>query len=668
MVTTIHSVIDRRHSKTNESWLGRIVEQSLNEIYIFDANTFNFILVNHGARENLGYCMDELRAMTPLSIKPEHTPSSFKDIIEPLVGQSQGMVAFETVHKRKDGSTYDVEVHLQLMVEEDPPVFFASIQDVTERKNQERDLKDAHHALEKSEAFLNLSIEIAALGYAVWDDVLDRDIAVSERLASIHGFSVEEYLATITTMEEYLGLVHPADRGKYREFESSESYDKAGIRYRIVRPDGEIRHLLQRSGYIPVLSGNPTESIVVIQDVTEQEVATAAGFENETLLSQSLELAKLGYAIWDDDLDQDITVSEKLASIHGFSVEEYLATITTMEKYLELVHPADRGEYLAAEIKSQSQKEVDDQSGLEYRIVRPDGEIRYLHERSRYIPVSEGQPTQSVVVIQDITERKENEFLLSEAKHSAEQANRAKSEFLANMSHELRTPLNAVIGLSELMSAGTFGAVGNDKYQEYVENINGSGIHLLTLINDILDLSKIDAEQDDLDEQTLDIRQTIQSVLKMLLPRDSANKQVITIDMPDDLPSLYADERKLKQLLLNLLSNSRKFSDESDEIVLRISCPVDEGHVFQVIDQGIGIAPNDIATALSQFGQVDSRLNRANKGTGLGLPLSKALVELHGGTLDLESELGVGTTVTVRFPPERVASNRSADIKAHQSV
>jgi PAS domain S-box-containing protein len=251
----------------------------------------------------------------------------------------------------------------------------------------------------------------------------------------------------------------------------------------------------------------------------------------------------------------------------------------------------------------------------------------------------------------DLVQQIEN---LSIAHQQLHCANLAQSQFLANVSHELRTPLSAIIGFSEIIKDEIMGPVGNTKYRDYIGDIHESGQHLLGLINDILDLSKIESGKDELHEDKIEIPEIIRSVLKLVGHRAEQGGIKLELELSDQLPALRADKRKLKQILINLLSNAIKFTDAGGRVTLMAWCRGDSGHVFQVIDTGIGMRLEDIPRALAPFEQVDNGLNRKFEGTGLGLPLTKALAELHGGTLDLQSQLGSGTTATVRFPAERI--------------
>ena len=242
------------------------------------------------------------------------------------------------------------------------------------------------------------------------------------------------------------------------------------------------------------------------------------------------------------------------------------------------------------------------------------------------------------------------------ATSQANAANRAKSAFLAAMSHELRTPLNAIIGFSEIIKCETFGPVGSVKYRTYAGDILESGQHLLELVNGILDMSQIESGLEELQEEEIDILETIRSVHALFKERVRRSCVQLELQAPDQLPALYADRRKLKQILVNVLNNAIKFTNGGGNVRLKVWSREDSGYVFQITDTGIGIAPKDIPKALSQFGQIDSDLNRKYEGTGLGLPLTKSLIQMHGGSLDLQSEVGIGTTVTIRFPAKRIVA------------
>ncbi|HEY5597373.1 MAG TPA: PAS domain S-box protein [Kiloniellales bacterium] len=273
-------------------------------------------------------------------------------------------------------------------------------------------------------------------------------------------------------------------------------------------------------------------------------------------------------------------------------------------------------------------------------------------------PIRErGEIIGAVVVFRDISDQKAVQAAVLAAKEQAEITTRAKSEFLANMSHELRTPLNAILGFSDIIQQGSRLPIGADKVPEYARDIHASAQHLLSLINDILDMSKIESGASELVEECIDIAEVIDFSLIMVQGRAMEHGITLKQDIADDLPPLRADMRKLKQILVNLLSNGIKFTDSGGRVTLKVRCEAASGHVLQVIDTGIGIAPADIAKALSPFQQIDSKLSRKYEGTGLGLPLTKAIIEMHGGTLHLQSEVGVGTTVTVSFPPDRIVAS-----------
>ncbi len=371
---------ERRPS--SDSQMGRIIERSLNEVYLFDAETFKFVQVNAGARSNLGYSLDELKNLTPLDIKPEFCAEDFDELVQPLRDGTIEKVVFETLHQRKDGSTYNVEVHLQLMKEGSASLFTAIALDITKHKETEEELR----------------------------------IAVMK----------------------------------------------------------------------------------------------------------------------------------------------------------------------------------------------------------------------------------------------SDQANRAKSEFLANMSHELRTPLNSVIGFSEMICREIHGPVQNEKYREFIDEIHRSGTNLLNLINDILDLSKIETGEMELNEGEIEICQAILSCRRVINERAEEATVALDFEIDDSLPTVFADNRAIKQIIQNLLSNAVKFTGPGGVVTLRTGLTEEGDLKLSVSDTGIGIEETQLRKVLKPFNQTDGVLTRKKGGAGLGLPLVISLLELHGGTFELQSRMGVGTKATITLPAFRV--------------
>lgn len=264
-----------------------------------------------------------------------------------------------------------------------------------------------------------------------------------------------------------------------------------------------------------------------------------------------------------------------------------------------------------------------------------------------------GERISYIYSFRDISVRRQAEQAREDARQQAEAANRAKTEFLANMSHELRTPLNAIIGFSELMRTEALGPLGSPQYLEYMNDINGSGQQLIQVINDILDMSKIEAGELTPMEDVFDFARAADTSTRLVADRAHKGGISIVNSVPADIPQLCADERMLKQILLNLLSNAVKFTPEGG--MVELSAEVNSlGLSFSVADTGCGIPADKMDIILEPFGQADMTLQRNYEGTGLGLPLVKAMVELHGGELELYSREGKGTTATVRLPADRV--------------
>ena len=255
-----------------------------------------------------------------------------------------------------------------------------------------------------------------------------------------------------------------------------------------------------------------------------------------------------------------------------------------------------------------------------------------------------------------IGELEQAKAISDEARHRAEAANVAKSRFLAQMSHELRTPLNAILGFSEVMKAEIFGAHTVPVYKEYSADIHNSGVHLLNLINEILDLSRIEAGRYELNEEAVSLVHVVADCHHLLKLRASSRGITIHEVFEQGMPRIWGDERAIRQIVLNLLSNSIKFTPQGGEIWLKAGWTASGGQYLSVKDTGSGIAEDEIPVVLASFGQGSNSIKSAEQGAGLGLPIAKSLIDMHGGTFTLKSKLRIGTEVIITFPPERVMS------------
>lgn len=381
-------------------------------------------------------------------------------------------------------------------------------------------------------------------------------------------------------------------------------------------------------------------------DITNRKRIEEEAVRNAQLLRETLENMADGVRVFDKDLR---LVAWNSKSLEMLNYPPEMGRVGM--HYTEFVdYSTERGDYRdekGTEGRDARLKRAKSANGRGSEFVSRDGRI--IQKRRNPMPGGG-----FVSTYQDVTKRKHSLMLLEEAKERAEQASRSKSEFLANMSHELRTPLNAIIGFSQIMSDELLGPLGDKVYLEYARDIKASGEHLMSIINDILDLSKVEAGKTQLNEQDVDISSVIKSCLRLMEERAAAGKIAMTSEVPQSPLMLRCDERLMRQIILNLLSNAVKFTPRGGKVTVSAAIVADEGFTLTVSDTGIGIAEADIPKAMSPFMQVDNSLSRKFNGTGLGLPLVDSFTRLHGGTFQLDSKVGEGTSAIIRLPADRI--------------
>ncbi|NQZ14502.1 MAG: PAS domain S-box protein [Alphaproteobacteria bacterium] len=397
----------------------------------------------------------------------------------------------------------------------------------------------------------------------------------------------------------------------------------------------------------PIFQGG---EIILLDVIAQPSVTDTSLIERERddalrLLTSIFDASEVGILV-SDRKRHIVKINDSFTRIYGWDRHDALG-----KDFVDFVTPDEQA--LASRNHDQFIEDGDRKVG-EVKVVRKDGDIANAWFATATLELSENRRFQVTTLI-DITERKQMEISLRLAKEQADAANHAKSAFLANMSHELRTPLNAIIGFSEMMIKETFGPVGDEKYGEYLDDIHLSARHLLEIINEVLDMSKIEAGRVDLDEKEVDVSALIQTVARITTSRTFSSNLSVQVNLPEEFPRLYSDPRLVRQILINIVTNAVKYSPDGGVITIS-GAQNDQGGLDVIVqDCGMGIPKDRIQEAMEPFGQThDPIQSTPYQGTGLGLPLAKVMTEMHDGRLNLESKVGEGTSVTISFPKERV--------------
>lgn len=456
----------------------------------------------------------------------------------------------------------------------------------------------------------------------------------------------------------FLDLIYPDDRGLVRSqlknlAETGAAGEDGLIAFdcRVIGQDEKIHWLECRQ------KRQGANIFSVCRDLTEIRAHEAALLTHQEQLSEAQEIGRMGHWRWRVG-DERIVWSDQIYRIFGLNRDRFEPTLDAVNACL---HRRDRGRMAQAFQRAMiEQKDYE----MEFRIIRPDGQARFILLQGRCEMDGEGDVASLFGIMQDITERTQHEHELREAKEAAERAYAAKSQFLANMSHELRTPLNAIIGFSEMMQRQLLGPIGTEKYLDYICGIRESGEHLLDLITDILDMSRIEAGKYELDTEEFDLLKVLRLAAHMIEGRAlDAQVKILSAIPEDGEAKIVADRRAVTQMVLNLLSNAVKFTEPGGEVRIDYSQSGD-GITFRVSDTGIGIPANKLKYVCRPFEQAANHFTRNHEGSGLGLAITKDLAELHGGSIQIESAVGVGTRVTIALPRDANAARARRETRA----
>lgn len=558
----------------------------------------------------------------------------------------------ELLARKSDGKLFYAHASLNLIKNSSgPPAGISgSFVDITRLKQVEEDLRNK--TLELSEAKERLDLALEATGMGTWDwDIFSNSMTWDDNLFRLVGVSREEFIQTRDSLIELSSRVMPPE-DKERMLEVIQEIidgktDSYKFEHDVIRPDGTIRHFMVRGRAHRDREGKLVRVVGTTMDTTDKKAAEDALRKSESDLMRAQNMAHLGNYSW-DIRKGEILWSDELKTIWGYEPGNNFS----LEELVSRIHPEDRARVLEA-LQNTLQGQYPFNS--EYRIMKSDGSVRYFHDQGEISLDEKGTPIRIFGTTQDITDRKLMEEQLLNAKEVAETANRAKGDFLANVSHEIRTPMNAVMGMLELLLETDL----MDEQREYLQLAHVSAESLLSTIDDVLDFSKIEQNKIELEQIGFDLKSLVSHIINLLFGKIGSNGLKLTFHIDENLPSTFVgDPVRLKQVLFNLLSNAIKFTKEGeialsvekyrlsdrDRVLSNYDADEETTLLFKVRDTGIGIPPEKIGKIFDAFTQVDASVTRKYGGTGLGLAISSQLVELMGGRIWVESDVGKGST------------------------
>ncbi|MCD4834143.1 MAG: PAS domain S-box protein [Bacteroidales bacterium] len=663
---TATDITEKKKNEKDFKRLNFAIENSKNEIYIFDATTLKFIYVNKGVPDNLGYTLEELRNLTPTDIKPEYSITRFKKMIKPLINGSKSVIQFETVHKRKNRSLYHVEVNLSFIKTDDRPYFLAIILDISEKKKAEKKLKDFEIKFRVAFETSPDALIINRLHDGMYTEI-------NEGFTRLTGFTAEDVIGK-TNNDINIWFNNYDHDVMVKNLIKNNSVSNLEARFK--KRTGEIVYGLMSANIIEYDGIKYILSIT--KDITALKKAEVALKENEEKYRALVE--NQGEGIMIGDIKENIIfvnpAAEKVfdldkESLIGMNIKEFV----------------DENQYKM--VQNQTKKRMKgEKSSYEIKLNTGNNKIKTILITAT--PLYENEKVKYTLgIFRDITAWKEaqlalkmknkqlqatkeelsatnDEFILLNkilkernreltiAKQKAEESDRLKSVFLANISHEIRTPLNGILGFSQLLTKTT---CTSDVMREYADLISNCGDDLLQIINNIMDMSKIETSQLKLNYSNCNIMDILNDVYnhnkRHIKDPENLLFKINEVSVPDD-KKVYCDGAKVNQILSILINNAIKFTAKG---FIKIGCKEKDDNklLFYVSDSGIGIKKESCNLIFERFRQSDESDVRKYGGAGLGLAIAKGLVEIMNGEIWFESELGNGTTFyfTIPYQPDR---------------
>jgi PAS domain S-box-containing protein len=668
----VRDITERKRVEDLSNRMGRILDDSFNEIYIFEVQTFKYVQVNRGGCENLGYAKEEILRLTPLDVFSKFNPERFERLIKPLRKGSASRIVFETEQKRKDGSSYPVEVRLQLTSIDDSSLFLAIVQDITERKKAEQAQMLAHNELEGR--VQQRTMELKNVNETLREEITERKVietALRDSESQVRAI-VENVIDGIVTIDE-TGLIELFNPTAEQIFGYSAK-EVIGKNIRMLMPqpyqnehDGYLRRY-KETGKAKVMGAKkevwglrkdgsvfPIELAInefyiggrraytgVVQDITEKKQAQ---WSLEKLTRQNeLILKSVGDGIFGMNLEGKITFFNPSAlRMTRFDEDELFGK--SLHDVLNLLH--EKGSSFGEDYPMYEVfKDGKTQSKDETVFWTKDGSALM----AEYIcaPIYEDEKiVGAVVTFRDILRRKRVEEALFQAKEEAERASRAKSDFLSRMSHELRTPLNSILGFAQILEMDKIDRL-TTRQKPWVSQVRKAGDHLLELINEILDLARIESGTMAVTMENVDIVPLMKEVLTLIMPM-SKQRGIKIIDMIS-IPSLivFGDRIRLKQIFLNLLSNAVKYNIDKGIISIYYRKSSEGKIQLSVEDSGIGVPKDKINDLFEPFARLDAD-NSGVEGAGIGLTITRRLIEQMRGSISVKSTLDEGSCFTLEL-------------------